>query len=537
MCAKSRYGGGMGVGGFERNGITGVRSVKILSIVLAAMVLAGAAGPARAALSPPSWMPGSPILAGNQVILLWTPVPGAVKYVIYLNAKKVQDSVSIQAIVTAPEDAGNYEFQVAAVDAGGAEGAKSAPGTIRVFKLVPPKGLEGRMVGKVVALHWEPVGGAVLYNVYRSTESGKGFELVESIQDVRWTDSKVQENKKYYYRVTAKDASGKESAPGAEYVMATQAAAAAGSAAKNVVGKKTKAVGSLTDKDFTAAGMVRIHEPYDIEPSPDRSRYYVSSVHTRAVLIMDPNANFIKEFGAGDREKDGNFASPYGIGIGPDGKVYVADSQKNNVQVFSADGVFDKVFATVTRKDWMKMDPKLADVAVDPSGNVYVLEYRHGAVFKYNSQGVELSHFAKRGEGEDDSGFPTFIKVIGNKIYLADGAKGRVFITDQAGKLLQKVGKKGTGVGLLQAMGGFDVSDDLVFLVDRALALVQVYKLSNGEYQFTLANEDNTTPMPLLGPVAISVDGKKQRVYVAQGIINQILAHEMFGTPEEAKGK
>lgn len=538
MCEKSRKAGGVYVKGTDVGRKAGLRNNLVLCVFMTIVCLVGAAIPAGAALSPPNWMPGSPILAGNQVILLWTPVPGAVKYYIYLNTKKIQDSVSIQAIVVAPEEAGSYEFQVAAVDANGAEGAKSAPGTIRVFKLTPPKGLQGRMVGKSVALHWEPVGGAVLYNVYRSNESGKGFELAESIQDVRWTDSKVQDNKKYYYRVTAKDASGKESAPSAEFLMSTQVAAAGASGVKNVTGKKTKPLASIADKDFTEAGIVRIFEPYDLEPSPDRSRYYFSSVNTRSVLIADANLNFIKEFGAGEQEKDGNFSAPYGIGVAPDGKIYVADARKNNIQVFSADGIFEKVFTTVTRKEWMKEDPQVADVAVDASGNVYVLEYKHGAVIKYNREGTEVSHFAKRGAEDDQTGYPTFVKLIGGKFYIADGAKGRVLVTDMGGKVLQKIGKKGVGVGLLQAMGGFDVSDDgMVFIVDRGLGLVQVYKLSDGEYLFTLANEDNTTPMPLMGPKAISVDAKKQRVYVAQGIINQVRSFEMFGKPEEAKGK
>lgn len=493
------------------------------------------AGVGTAALPAPNWMPGSPILAGNQVILLWAPVPGAVKYNVYMSGKKVQESVSIQAIVAAPEEAGSFEFQVAGVDGTGAEGAKSSPGTVKIFKLVPPKGMEGRLVGKNVSMHWEPVGGAVLYNVYRSMESGKGFELVDSIQDVRWTDTKTQEGKKYFYRVTAKDASGKESAPSPEYMVNTEVAVAvAGGGVANVVGKKTKLLASLTTKDFGAGGIVNLDEPYDVEASPDGSRYYISSVNTHSVLIMDGKGNYLKTFGDGDSAKDGNFASPYGIGVAKDGKVYVVDANKNNVQVFSADGAFEKVFARVEKAVWMTEDPQLADVDVDDGGNVYVLEYRNGAVIKFNPSGKEIAHFVKKGaDPENSAWFTTIMKVIGDKIFIADGARGRVLVCDQSGKILQKIGKKGVGVGMLQAMGGFDLGDDgLVYIVDRALALVQVYDLKEAKYQYTMANENNDGPMGLVGPKAISVDSKKNLIVVAQGMVQQVRLFEVL--PEKA---
>ncbi len=52
---------------------------------------------ARADLPTPAFLPNSPLLAGTQIIILWLPVPGAVKYNVYLNDKKVGESPSIQS--------------------------------------------------------------------------------------------------------------------------------------------------------------------------------------------------------------------------------------------------------------------------------------------------------------------------------------------------------------------------------------------------------------------------------------------------------
>lgn len=540
-CVITRNAGGGDVKvrrGGSKEGVD-VRKKLVVVTILAFLATGVWTSVSSAALNAPNWMPGSPILAGSQVILLWTPIPGAVKYNIYMNGKKIQESVSIQAIVMAPDDAGSFDFQVAGVDGSGAEGAKSSNGNVKIFKLVPPKGLEGRVVGKNIALHWDPVGGAVLYNVYRSMESGKGFELADSIQDVRWTDSKTQENKKYYYRITAKDAGGKESAPGQEYVVdTTVAVAAVMEGTLNVVGKKTKLLVTLATKDFGTGGIVSIDEPYDIEPSPDRSRFYISSVNTRTVIIIDNKGDYLKAFGEKEMDKDGSFSRPYGIGVGKDGKVYVVDAFKNIVQRFSADGTFEKVFFKLEKRDWMTDDPQLSDAAVDEAGNVYLLEYRHGAVFKIDPSGKEVSHFVKRdADPEKSIRFTTNFKVFGGKIYLADGARGRMLVMDQSGKVLQTIGKKGVGVGMLQAMGGFDVGEDgLVYVVDRALSLVQVFDLKDGKYQYTLSNENNDGPMPLLGPVSIAVDSSRRVVTVACGIVQQVRMFEI-STEKAAEAK
>jgi sugar lactone lactonase YvrE len=459
-----------------------------------------------------------------------------VRYNIYLNGKKIQESVPIQVIVPAPEGSGSFEYTVAAVDASSVEGAKSIPGTIKIFKLTAPDSLYGRMIGKKIGLNWDPVDGAVLYNIYKSMTGGKGFVLLGSIQESRYTDSEVEDNKKYFYHVTAKDAAGKESGPSPEVAVSTEVKVFVDVKETNVIGKRTREVFALKDNDFTEIGIVHLKEPYDVEPSPDRKKYYVSSVNTKSVLIVDEEGKFIREFGMGDPNQAGNFKSPYGIGVGPDGRVFVADSKKNNVQVFSENGDFERVFVTLKKEEWMKRDPRIADVDVDSQGNVYVLEYWNGAVIKYAPNGKEIGHFSKRGPGPNETGYTTSFKVIEGKIYVADGGRARVLILDQKGKVLKSVGQGGIGVGKLSTMGGFDVTPDgMVFFVDMSNNLVQVYSLDSGDYLFTLANEENKAAAPLLGPKAISVDIKKQRVYVAMGIVNVFRSLEMFGEPEEAE--
>ena len=83
----------------------------------------------------PEFLPGQPLLAGSQVLLLWTPVPGATSYAVYHNGTREAVVGANQHLAAAPKDPGEHKYQVAAIDATGAEGERSAPGTAKWIAL------------------------------------------------------------------------------------------------------------------------------------------------------------------------------------------------------------------------------------------------------------------------------------------------------------------------------------------------------------------------------------------------------------------
>ncbi len=193
----------------------GFRNLMMGALLLAMAGLAALpASPAFAALPAPGWLPGQPMLAGNQIIAMWLPIPGAVKYILYVNGGKLSESPSNQYIGLAPEKAGEYKYEVAAVDASGAEGARSELKTIAIISLEPPASLMVRPDAeeRSVGIRWDKPQMATVYNVYKA-ESEKGpWALLSSIQGEIFKDSNLEYGKYYYYAVSSKDVSGKESA-------------------------------------------------------------------------------------------------------------------------------------------------------------------------------------------------------------------------------------------------------------------------------------------------------------------------------------
>ena len=194
----------------------------LLLLGVAILALAGASfpSPVAAEVATPSFMPGFPMLAGPQVMIMWMPVPGAKEYKVYKNGAVVVTTPSNQHFDQVGDSPGEYKYQVSAVGLDGKEGAKTQEKIISIVKLVPPVNLDGRLMGKTVGIRWDAVKGAPVYNVYRAEKDVESeYKLKTSVTMNNYSDSDIVVGKKYFYKVSAKDLSGKESKTDRSHVV------------------------------------------------------------------------------------------------------------------------------------------------------------------------------------------------------------------------------------------------------------------------------------------------------------------------------
>ena len=76
----------------------------------------------------PQWAPGFPMLNDNDVMFMWTPVAGAVKYRVYYYGKVLGELTAPTLTLPAPKGQGPHKYTVVGVDSSGVEGPSSSEG-------------------------------------------------------------------------------------------------------------------------------------------------------------------------------------------------------------------------------------------------------------------------------------------------------------------------------------------------------------------------------------------------------------------------
>jgi len=477
------------------------RSAMTVAIFLAACLsLAISAGESKAA--GPNWLPGFPLRAGENVLLMWMPFPGAASYNVYRGDMQGGPYKKIGSINTnnymdpsVPSTKTCYYILKPVI--GGKEGEPSQEAVIMGVEPMKAPKFTGHLLTaeNKVSLVWDSVPSAAFYNLYRS-DGGKGqFNLLSSVQDTKYTDSAVQVGKGYDYRVSAVSNTNVESprSPIHKVVIEVRREEAPQEQQKALtfVKKTVKFLQSVYGDDraeFSAPKKVDFDS---------KGNWFV--VDGRGVIqLLDNDGNFVKFFGERDPGKPLT-GTPVGIFInrlaGDD--VYVAYLSPGIVRKFSSEGKLLLEFAPGIP------DPKLApntgfepaptDVAVARDGTIWVVENSYFQILQFDQNGKELKRIGLPRGNKDrdpknkDMTVPTYI-YIGlktGKLFVSETAGQRVSIFSPQGVRLGTLGGSGTGVGNFLNPNGISatVEGDLL-VVDSATGKVEVFD-EEGTYKYT----------------------------------------------------
>jgi len=190
----------------------------------------------------------------------------------------------------------------------------------------------------------------------------------------------------------------------------------------------------------------------------------------------------------------GQFSAPRGIAISSDGFVYVADSGNDRIQKFTADGQYVTSWGSSGDCE-NNPNPNPGTfcepwgVGVGPDGSVYVADTWAHRIQKFTADGNLVTSwgiFGQRGvDDADGTGYfygPRDVAMgpDGN-VYVTDTGNKRVQVFDEDGEFLYQWGGVGTAVGKLNEPVGIAVdADGLVYVADTWNSRIQVLE-ANGE--------------------------------------------------------
>ncbi len=247
--------------------------------------------------------------------------------------------------------------------------------------------------------------------------------------------------------------------------------------------------------------------PYDVA-ADNKGNVYVADFANHRIQKFDANGTFISQWGNPNEafgHGSGDLAYPTGVGVDPDGNVWVADHTNQLVKKYDSNGKLlltwppGKTYPSArswirsATGRWRPMFLHPRDVAVDKAGNVYVLEFDRARVQKLDSSGKLITTFGtptsktkypdancwRRADCWNNApgrfGMPRRIAIDNEgNVLVTDGNRIQKF--SSAGSLLKGWGRRGSGKGQFGAPTGIAVGPDgKIFAVEEENNRLQTF--------------------------------------------------------------
>ena len=228
-----------------------------------------------------------------------------------------------------------------------------------------------------------------------------------------------------------------------------------------------------------AGGRSPFIKPVGVTTDP-MGNIYVSDTANDKILVFDKERNFVKGLGMKDE-----FKQPAGITVDPAGKrLYVVDTHKNQIAVLDLES--GDVVMTIGKRGREEGEFNFpSHIAVDPKGNLYVVDTMNGRVQVFDPSGRFMRSFGKLGDGPGMFARPKGIALDSEgHIYVIDAAFNNVQIFNSEGQILMAFGGFGEGRGQQILPAGLSIdSEDRIYLIDQWNARVNVYEYMGEKYK------------------------------------------------------
>lgn len=185
--------------------------------------------------------------------------------------------------------------------------------------------------------------------------------------------------------------------------------------------------------------------------SDGKGRVFVTDIEVPTVFILDFAEHAVRRLEP-QMGSEKRYQTPGGVAVNASGEVFVVDSKAGEVFHFSADELLVKTFG---KGELVRPTSLTADAARD---RVYVVDTGAHRIVVFGSDGTPLFSFGQRGEGPGEFNYPLDIDLgYDGNLYVLDSMNARVQVFDGGGNHLRSFGGRGLEPGLFQIAKGLAV--------------------------------------------------------------------------------
>lgn len=171
----------------------------------------------------------------------------------------------------------------------------------------------------------------------------------------------------------------------------------------------------------------------------DQNNNVVRKVDTHGVITTFAGTGVAGYAGDGGQATAAELSGPLGVCVAPSGAIYVNDEGNLRVREISTSGVITTVAGNGTAVSSGDGGPATAAgfvipirCAVDPSGNLFIVDQGASVVRKVNGIGIISTYAGTNGVlGYGGDGGPATLAVFNNPTWVTEDASGNLYISDQ----------------------------------------------------------------------------------------------------------
>ena len=284
------------------------------------------------------------------------------------------------------------------------------------------------------------------------------------------------------------------------------------------------------------AGGTTFNAPRDIAIAADGSLFVADSRNHR-IVHLDAQGLFLNAFGGYGNVMDGEIPGglmnePWGVAVGPDGNVYVADTWNHRIQVFTPNGQFLRMWSVFEVNGLPDGFWGPRGIAVDQTGRVFVTDTGKQRVVVFDSNGTYLTQFGSVGLEPGNLDEPVGIEISpSGEIYIADtwNYRVQVFEPDPSGLQFRSARLWEVDAWSSDSLDNKPFlaldKDGNVYITDPDRGRIIGFD-SQGTFKVLWGGFDNSYLMGVISGIATTSDGK---VWVSDSTSNSLL---LFQPPE-----